>query len=757
MGLAFAELIRKYPEVDPRILKDYQDQDYYFHINIDDRDLIPIKIDIPDMPEEHLIEGFGRPAKEQRWRVPKMPKRLKYLQGRFETLEEIWEELDVQREAYVKEIAWIQEQWERRLNGHWLYINGKPTYIDGWHYFYCGFWTIDIGLPDFRDRDRRWFMAVRHVYNETRTFANLDEFGWGIPDEREEYELIDTGFRVFYGVNYPKHRREGATYRAECINYEMISRTSNAWGGIQSMNDTSARKAFTKFLVAPWKKLPFFFKPNYEGSTNPKTEMSFDAVATRISSKGALISSGEGLGSLIDYGPADKGHYDGDKLYYHHDDEVGKLKPPNNCWERHQVVKECLTIGGNIIGLTVKTSTVGEMEKGGGKIFEHQCKMSMYHQRNENGQTRSGLVNIFMPAHDGLEGFIDKYGYSVIDEPTPEQAAHTGRKMGARQYLMNKRKGYRDAGDIEGLSEEIRLYPMTWRECFRPKAKQSGFNLNKIEDRIDDLRFAKNLPIRVGNLRWKDSVRDGEVEFYDTPGGKFRISQLLTSSGEDSETIRPNQKKWDQVEQTWIPLNTSFGIAGGDPFKFNRTEYNRKSDAAGSVVRKGRYEVIKGELVKKRRFICTYSNRTRDKWEYAEDMLMMCVYYGVQMFPEVNIDLLWDYFEQRGYRNYLLHRWDPTQNKFRNTPGASTNEKIKQDIFTEYMTWIENEIEEELHIEVLEQCRDIGGPEEMTDFDLFTAGGYSLLGTLSIYDEMQKLQGEESDVSRYFRKRKYKR
>jgi len=748
MGLAFAQLIRKYPEVDPEVFRDYKDQDYFIEVNVDDRDLIPIKIDLPDMPEEHLIQNFGLPAAQQLWRPPKIPKRLKELEGRFETLNEIWVFLEDHQGSYGKEIKFIQDQWERRINGYWIYINGKPTYMDGWHYFYCGWWTIDIGLPHYRDRDRRWFIAVRSILNEKRNFLHLDDKGWAIPDEHGEYEMIDTGHRLFYGLNYPKHRREGATYRAECINYEIISRTSNAWGGIQSMNDTSARKAFTKHLVSPWKKLPFFFKPNYEGSTNPKTEMSFEPPATRISSRGALIGVEVGLESKINYGSADKGEYDGDKLYFHHDDEVGKLKPPNNCWERHQVVKECLVTGADIIGFTIKTSTVGEMEKGGGKVFEHQCKLSHYHHRTENGQTVSGLANLFFPADDGLEGFVDRYGMSIIETPTKEQAQYINRKIGAREYLQNKRRGYRLAGDTEGLSEEIRLYPLSWRECFRPRAKDSGFNTNKLEDRIDDLRFDKDVPMRIGNFRWVNNERDTKVEFYDTPGGKFKISHILNDD-------QSNLKRWDKYEQTWQPLNTAYGVAGGDPFKFNKTEGNRKSDAAGAVLRKGKYEVISGQLQKKRRFVCTYSNRTRDKWIYAEDMLMMCVYYGVQMFPEVNVDLLIDYFEQRGYRNFLLHRFDVATQKFKVNPGASTSEKIKQDIFTEYMSWIENEIDEEMHIDVLEQCRDIGGPEEMTDFDLFTAGGYALLGTMTIYDEFQRIQDEESDVTNYFKKRTY--
>jgi len=136
---------------------------------------------------------------------------------------------------------------------------------------------------------------------------------------------------------------------------------------------------------------------------------------------------------------------------------------------------------------------------------------------------------------------------------------------------------------------------------------------------------------------------------------------------------------------------------------------------------------------------------------------MMCVYYGVQMFPEINVDLLWDYFEQRGYSAFLLYRVDPKTFQQAKTPGVNTSEKIKQDIFGEFMNFIEFEADEENHIELLEECRDIAGPEEMTDFDLFTAAGYALLGTAGIYDEIEELEKEKVDISNFHRKRVYKR
>ena len=86
----------------------------------------------------------------------------------------------------------------------------------------------------------------------------------------------------------------------------------------------------------------------------------------------------------------------------------------------------------------------------------------------------------------------------------------------------------------------------------------------------------------------------------------------------------------------------------------------------------------------------------------------------------------------------------------------TTANKVKQDIFTEYMTWIENEADEETHIEILEECRDIDGPEDMTNYDLFTAGGYALLGTRGIYDEIETLNEKDYTLDSYLSKKTYK-
>jgi len=730
-------------DVEPQILAQYKRPAKSVWVNTDDKDLIPIEIELPEPPEPHLIDNFGIPARDQMWSPPRIPKRLKELQLKFETLDEIWEEIEDHKDIYSDEIAFMELQWKRRLNGYWFYNNGTPTYIDGWHYFYCAWWKIDTGLPKYRDRDRRFFLFARKIYNETKAPV-CDKKGNAIKDKNGDYVWEDNGRRLFYGFNYPKHRREGATYKAECINYEIISRTLGAFGGIQSMNDTQSRKCFLRHLVAPWKKLPFFFKPSYEGSTSPKTELSFSPPSKRLSSRGSLSMSELGLESGINYEVADPSAYDGDKLYFHHDDEVGKLKKGLSCWDRHTVVKECLVIGGSIIGFTVKTSTVGEMEKGGGKAFKHQCTMSKYYERDPNGQTRSGLANLFIPAYDGLEDFIDQYGISVVNTPSKAQAAFIGRNIGAKEFLLNRRKGYIDADDQESLSENIRLYPIRFAECFRTSTKSSGFNMNKLENYIDELTFSKQ-DIITGNFSWKDNVKDSKVIFTENPQGKFRMSHQLN----DNES---NRSFWSDEEETFKPGNAHWGVAGGDPFKFNITKGNRKSKGGGAVVKKG---VLKdGDFSRKRKFACTYAQRTFDKNIYGEDMLMMCLYYGVPMFPEIDVPFLWDYFRDRGYPGYLLYKADPNTFKISVTPGDTAN-RTKQDIFGEFMTWIENEADEENHIEILEECRDIDGPEDMTNYDLFTAAGYALLGTRDIFDDIAAMDEQEYTLDSYLSKKVY--
>ena len=194
-------LLTKYGnKVGTDILIQYKDAEKVLWVNTDDKDLTPITIDLPEAPEWSQIDNFGLPAKDQYFRPPVIPKRLKDLQKKLETIDEIWNELYKYPEIYYDEIQFIKKAWYHRLYGYWFYNNGVPTYIDGWHYFFIAWWNIDVGLPKYRSRDRKFFLFARKIYTETESFVNIDEdSGLAIPDSDGSYARFDTGRRVFYG------------------------------------------------------------------------------------------------------------------------------------------------------------------------------------------------------------------------------------------------------------------------------------------------------------------------------------------------------------------------------------------------------------------------------------------------------------------------------------------------------------------------------------------------------------------------------
>lgn len=736
------------------ILKDYKPPDEFILFNDQSRILKTIKVRLPTPPPLSDIDGFGLPAREQRWNPPHIPIRLKELEKVCGTLEEIYDVLEHNYKSYETEINWIVEQWDRRLNGYWFFNNGKPTYIDGWHYFYLAYWNLDTGLPEYRSRDRTFFLFARFCYTDTT-----------LPDG------TDLGRRICLGFNYAKHRREGATFKGECINYEIVSRMKRVHGGIQSMDDTSAKKAYLEKLVAPWSKLPFFFKPFFTNSTNPQSGLKFDIPAKSITGKGSTLLKTEGLSSYIDFATtASRNFYDGDKLVFYHDDETGKVER-ENVDERHEVVRKCLVQGNNrsIHGFTIKTSTVGEMSDHGGRAFYNLCKASFWDKRNENGMTTSGLYNLFIPSFDGLDDFVDIFGNSIIDDPSendlwripkPTRDIH-GNLIGAKRYLQSQRDSYLQSADNpeeqRKYEENIRQFPFDFDECFITSGSGSGLNLVKIATRMKELQFGESY-IRYGDFRWKGNIKDGSVEWVDNAKGKWEISVNIN---EVKHQQKYKHKMWvtDKWVETWKPKFPNCFTASADPYAFLKTEYNRLSFGAGAVFWHQDKEIDPDDklidLWESYRTVCTYKNRPPDPDDYAEDMLLMTVYFGAMMYPEINIPLIWDHFKRRGYLGYLKH-YIGADGRKKATPGFNARGVSQQELFKAHKRYIELHCHRERHLSVLDECYKIKGVEELTDFDLFVAVGGAYMGAEIEIDERLLPQNRRKvNMSKFVNERFY--
>lgn len=313
-------------------------------LNMGDPVLDPIKVKLPKCPPLHTIRGYGLPPSEQKWQREKLPPKLDALdKKRYADVEQYWQEIETNYEYYKDELPFIEKQWELRLNGLWIFINGKPTFIPPWHWWCLQNFQMDSEAGDYaeyRSRDRLFFYGCHYAASTTKAWFKYritmdDGFvlhssspsrhseavkrGWKI--ENKGY-MVDMGMRTIIGLNYPKLRREGATTKTQAIQLEIITRMRDANGGIQSMTEAHAQTVYDKYLLKGWRGLPFYFIPINEGLTNPQTHL-------RMQPKGKTkVDADENTllplySSVTPKSSATK-TFDTWKLKFYHADEVGK-------------------------------------------------------------------------------------------------------------------------------------------------------------------------------------------------------------------------------------------------------------------------------------------------------------------------------------------------------------------------------------------------------------------------------------------------
>ena len=169
-----------------------------------------LNIAVPSTPK--LTSKLKRP--NQYWKAKDYPKELKRIQSIFQ-----WHETTPTFKN--KWVDYIEEEFNRRENGHWFLNNGVPTYITGTHYMYLQWTKIDVGHPDFREANRIFFLYWEACKVDKRSF----------------------------GMCYLKIRRSGFSFMssAEGVNKATITKDSRI--GILSKTGSDAKKMFTDKVV----------------------------------------------------------------------------------------------------------------------------------------------------------------------------------------------------------------------------------------------------------------------------------------------------------------------------------------------------------------------------------------------------------------------------------------------------------------------------------------------------------------------------
>ncbi len=751
------EAFKKYAvkTIPVEIITSYQDADMCFVVNDNDPDLTPVTVYLPHPPDWKTIDGFGKHAKDQVFQFQAIPPRLSSLIEEVidsmkedkavtrgsggvpgvKIVDEVWDKLEKNQLRYRDEITWIKHQWYYLTYGYWFFCNGKPTYISPWHYRYLHYWTLeDIEHPQYRDKDRRWMIFIEDTY-ECCT----------LPDGTV---LND---RVFFGVVNPKHRRDGATSRSLVIGYDIVTKTIGGHSGIQSFNEVNALEHYSSKVLPSFQNMPFFLKPVWRGSNAPQSEIEFKNPGNRI---------GRSLGSKFDYAKsADRKAYEGQKLHFGLLDEEGKTVA-ENIVERWNVLMPTFSQGARnkIFGLAIHPSTVYEMTAKGGANYKTLCEQSRDEKRDDSGRTTSGLRLLFMPAYDGLEGFIGKYGESIIGNPTENQAEFIGKTIGAEEYLSRTAKALLES-NTPNASESYRDFmlenPTRYKHCFYSLSGESGFNIQKIDKAIAKLETAISfgeMPAVAGRFMWmikgmsepvdaetfieKDfhwKNPEGVVEFFPADQGdeynsRWNISEFLHPS------MANRRVKQDGI---WYPEFPGIRIVGGDPITFlderaarTNKSNTRLSKGGGAIFRTRDRSIDLDSMSMSEwttyRFIGDYSYRTVSDDSYAEDILMACVYFGAELFQEYNIKLLWKYLIQRKHQGFLKYQIDELTGLPKDKPGLFSLADSKQDLMNNLKNYIEWHSSREKHITILKQARQINGIEEFRKYDALLSAGLAL-------------------------------
>lgn len=753
---------------------EYQPIDFEVVLNTDDPSLFPIhinqldliqrtyrqygQVEPEDFPEWELVDGYGKPPEEQKFEREVIPQGLVELErairkelkprGKARDLSPVrrelavitrfWEELENNQEKYRVEIEFIERCWYHRLIGKFFFCNGKVTYITGQNWFYLNFWHLGNIYPEYRDRDRRWFVGLKYCEVCTTTFKDIDEeTGLPVKNEFGDYEMVDIGRRTIFMPNFLKARRVGDSSKIENALCEFATRKLGGKQGIQGKDDENASTIFSEFFVQPFLKLCIFWKPVFDtaGGIAPKNSMLFDD----------LDDIDFGLHSIIEFATSsDKAKFDGKYLDFYHLDEGGKMQR-SDVNDVFDVVKFCLSLGagGEIHGIGASVTTVDEIEdQSAGENFMRLCARSHFERRDANGQTSSGMVNIFFRAEDGLQGYVGPYGESIIETPTPEQTRYTGKTIGARKFIDNKISEHRRSKNFDALAMFRRQHPQTFLDCFTPPVKNQILRRDLIEAQIQYLQVHPELQAVRGDFYWISGV-DSTVGWLPNPeSGRFYLSRTF-KQGEHNQKVRR--------DGMWCPADPTKFL--GSPDTIGTDSPKGRASKGGLVIHWLRDRINdpdekQPELVESDRDILTYGFRPDSVEAYCEDMLMAHVYIGAMCYPEKNRRNVTEHFRRRGYGGYLLSNYNRTTGKPEEEPGWWNG---AGNLVDDAIRWLIDDINKNItrcyHLDILKEYLEFGGRSYITNLDIIAAKLGTLIGSKNPFYNIVTSYNNQIDCS----------
>jgi len=715
--------------------KGYQDANTKITFCKDIDDLAPYHITLTEPPKLDQMVNFGMDFKEQFFKPIVAPKELWELE-KFIKSEKDKSLAYKHVEAKDHLANFIAETHDLLDTGQWQLIRGVPTYISGAYLEYLSFYHMDTGLPQFRSWD-------------------LEEDYWW------EFEIVPNP--VCYGGIMMMRRRVGKSFKLGAKMIRKARMNANRYAAMQSKTEDDAERFMKKCITLPFKKYPFYLRPN---------------SSTDLSSKGKRreFDIGDHLGnpaldSHIEYGSSNALAFDGQKEHMYGNDECGK-NTEENIGTTLDVIKPCLMEDERIVGKALFTTTVEEMEKRGGANFRQVFLDSdriIYHDKSkqritEEGKTVSGLYPYFTPSYANY--IADQYGQAIIDEPKEYQYEYMKKRHEANRLKFadkEARKGGRQLIDelinnqkTDAKKQDIiRKFPRSIKEAFRSSAVGCLYDVTKINNRLDYFIRGNDHLVTYGKFGWVDDVKFGTVEFIPTSKAEARVEISLLAQQYANKSVESYGGR--------APANTHLFTAGADCFKYDNVKDVARSSKGAGFVYAGFNPAIDNLMDdpstwKTDDFVCQYffryENMPTD--EFAEDMLMMCIYYGCAMAPENNLRVVQDYFVKKGFTNYLMFPEKLVIKKgdvrIEATPHAgfyTGGDESKVPMINAMQKYVSRCAQRCKFPKLLEQLRDMDY-EDFRPWDLFIAATGAYRHYYQVLERNEKKEDAKIDLGDFF-------
>lgn len=593
---------------------------------------------------------------------------------------------------------WYYDEINRILNGEWVMIEGRPTYLNNFAYFYHQWFVLkEGGYPEYRDTSLEFLRFLEIVFTDPKC----------------------------RGGNTMKGRRKGVSSMCMSVMLQFgVVIKKNVEMGLTSKSNVDAEKIFQLMLVNGYANLPNFLKPRISGNDLPKTKMHIIKKAGGITKEKGIGSAKEGLNNKIEFRAPSANVFDGDGLWFLLLDEAAKWEDIN-IYDYLQVAYQS-TVAGKTIGRMMLITTVNKGDKGGDN-YKLVWKQSSQLKRDVLGQTDNKLYRQFIPGYMGGRdgGWIDKYGNSVWDTPTPEQTEWLLNDpntldpyMGCKAYCELQRKLL--VNEPEKLQEEIRQFPFNTVEVFNTANNQCHFNLKDLNDQIERMEELAGPAKETGRRMTFKMSPNGQKYPVDDPNGMWYIHELIEAN---NKSVYKGSIK--------CPDNVAWGAAGLDTYANSRISVEHGSDACLVIMSRFNYQEPEQSYMP----VAMFLGKPKTKEEFHTQIQYGLEYYGVKMLAERSPTDWEDWFVNETRRlaspieavkkyGYLIttKRWDDSEVYGATTSGKETMEQH----LTVQIEYALNNMHKIRYLRILRDMLNFN-LSDRTDYDGCMAMGYALM------------------------------